>query len=134
MPGMSYLLPWQFVRVSGQSMTPALLPGDRVLVRHGAPVVAGAVVLARFRSRPDLLVIKRAARSSDGGWFVVSDNPAAGSDSRQYGTADVHARAVLIWPGQLARRIDRARSQRPSAARLLAVLPHRLDVRLPDDL
>ncbi len=89
------LLSWQRVRVLGNSMTPTLLPGDWVLVRHGAAVRPGAIVLARFRSRPDLPVIKRAVAESDGGWLLASDNPEAGSDSRQYGPADVQA--VTIW-------------------------------------
>ena len=81
-------------------MTPTLLPGDRVLVRHGAPIRPGALVLARFRSRPELLVVKRAvgeAAGSRGGWLLASDNAGQGSDSRQYGVADVLARVVRVW-------------------------------------
>ncbi len=78
-------------------MTPTLLPGDWLLVRHGAPVRPGALVLARFRRRPDLLVIKRAVIEWDGGWLLASDNAAQGSDSRQYGVADVLATAVRVW-------------------------------------
>jgi nickel-type superoxide dismutase maturation protease len=89
------LLAWQRVQVLGNSMTPTLLSGDWLLVRHGARVRPGSIVLARFRSRPDLVVIKRAVAGSDGGWLLASDNPGAGSDSRQYGPADVQA--VVIW-------------------------------------
>jgi hypothetical protein len=91
------LLSWQRVRVLGNSMTPTLLAGDWLLVRHGAPLRPGAIVLARFRSRPDLVVIKRAVAESDGGWLLASDNPGAGSDSRQYGPADVQAVAIWHW-------------------------------------
>jgi phage repressor protein C with HTH and peptisase S24 domain len=94
---MQALLPWQRVRVEGSSMTPTLLPGDWLLVRHGAPVRAGAIVLARFRRRPELLVIKRAVAEQDGGWLLASDNAGQGSDSRQYGVADVLAPVVRIW-------------------------------------
>ncbi|MEO6503324.1 MAG: S24 family peptidase [Jatrophihabitantaceae bacterium] len=94
---MQALLPWQRVRVQGSSMTPTLLPGDWLLVRHEAPVSPGALVLARFRSRPELLVIKRAVAEQDGGWLLASDNPGQGSDSRQYGVADVLATAVRVW-------------------------------------
>src|SRR5581483_3347043 len=80
---MQALLSWQRIRITGHSMTPTLLPGDLVLVRHGARVRPGAVVLASFRSRPELLVIKRAVRAEAGGWLLASDNPRAGSDSRQ---------------------------------------------------
>jgi nickel-type superoxide dismutase maturation protease len=95
---MQALLPWQWVRVEGASMAPTLLPGDRLLVWHGARVRPGAVVLARFRRRPDLLVIKRALAEQDGGWLLASDNDRQGSDSRQYGVADVLARVVRVWP------------------------------------
>jgi phage repressor protein C with HTH and peptisase S24 domain len=94
---MQTLLPWQRVLVEGYSMTPTLLPGDWVLVRHGARIRPGALVLARFRSRPDLLVLKRAVAESDGGWVLASDNAGQGSDSRQYGVADVLARVVRVW-------------------------------------
>lgn len=94
---MQALLSWQRIRVTGSSMTPTLLAGDLVLVRHGKPVRPAAIVLARFRTEPDLLVIKRAVRPDDGGWLVASDNPRAGSDSRQHGTAEAAAVAVRIW-------------------------------------
>jgi nickel-type superoxide dismutase maturation protease len=114
MIGVDALLSWQRVRVLGNSMTPTLLAGDWVLVRHGAAVRPGAIVLARFRSRPDLVVIKRAVAESDGGWLLASDNPGAGSDSRQYGPADVQAVAIWHWctglgpsRGWRARRLGR---------------------------
>lgn len=88
------LLPWQLVRVSGPSMVPTLRDGDRVVVRHGAAVRPGDVVLARFRAMPDRLVLKRAVRAQDGGWWLASDNPAAGGDSAVHGVADVLARVV----------------------------------------
>lgn len=103
---MEYLLPWQVVRVDGHSMTPTLCPGDLVLVRHGAPIETGQVVLARFRSYPDLLVVKRADRADGSGWLLLSDNAAAGSDSRQYGVADVLGRVVLRQRGPLGRQLD----------------------------
>lgn len=96
---MQALLPWQRVRVEGHSMTPTLLPGDWLLVRHGAPVRPGSLVLARFRRRPELLVLKRAVAEQDGGWLLASDNAGQGSDSRQYGVADVLATVVRVWPG-----------------------------------
>jgi phage repressor protein C with HTH and peptisase S24 domain len=92
------LLPWQVVRVVGPSMVPALRSGDRLLVRHGAPARPGDVVLARFPTLADRLVVKRAARPVAGGWWLASDNPAAGGDSAVYGPAVVLARAVLVVP------------------------------------
>lgn len=78
-------------------MVPTLRDGDVVVVRHGARIRPGDVVLARFRALPDRYVLKRAVRPQDGGWWVASDNPAAGGDSAVHGVADVVARAVLCW-------------------------------------
>lgn len=100
------VFPWQRVRVSGPSMAPTLRDGDVVLVRHGAVVRPADVVLARFRTLPDLFVIKRAVRPQDDGWWLASDNAAAAGDSAVHGVADVHARAVLrLRRGSLPRRV-----------------------------
>jgi SOS-response transcriptional repressor LexA len=89
------LLPWGWVHVWGPSMVPTLGSGDRVIVRYGAGVCGGDVVLARFRTWPDQLVIKRAVRPVDGGWWLASDNRYAGGDSAAHGVADVTGVAVL---------------------------------------
>jgi signal peptidase I len=92
------LLPWRIVHVSGPSMVPTLYDGDLVLVRYGAPVRAGDVVLGRFRALPDVLVIKRASYPENGGWWVNSDNEFAAGDSRVHGVADIEARVLLRLP------------------------------------
>ena len=80
-------------------MLPALRPGDCLLVRRARRVRPGDVVVARFPSRPDLLVVKRVVRPVDGLWWVEGDNPAVTDDSRRYGPAEVLARVVLrYWP------------------------------------
>jgi phage repressor protein C with HTH and peptisase S24 domain len=89
------ILPLQRVRVAGPSMVPTLRDGDSVIVRHGARIRPGDVVLARFRAGPDLLVVKRAVRQMDDGWWLVSDNKFAGGDSFTHGVADVLGRVVL---------------------------------------
>ena len=87
------------VLVRGPSMSPTLRDGDALVVRRGGRVSPGDVVVARFRSRPDLLVVKRAVRSQDGGWWLVGDNEFVTDDSRAYGVADVIGRVVLrYWP------------------------------------
>ena len=101
---MEHLLPWQRVHVSGPSMSPTLKHGDVLVVRHGARIRAGDVVLARFRSMPDRLVLKRAVRPVDGGWWLASDNAFAGGDSETHGVADVLARVTWrIRPGRPGR-------------------------------
>lgn len=103
------VLPWQRVRVSGPSMVPTLRDGDVVLVRHGAQVGVGDVVLATFRGMPGHYVLKRVARRDGDGWWLTSDNPAAGGDSAAHGRADVHARVLVRWrPGSL-RQLVRVR-------------------------
>lgn len=89
------ILRLQRVRVLGPSMVPALRHGDTVIVRRGAPIRPGDVVLATFRALPDRLVLKRAVRAVDGGWWLASDNAFAGGDSAAHGVADVHGRVWL---------------------------------------
>jgi SOS-response transcriptional repressor LexA len=87
-------------------MVPALRDGDLVVVRHGAPIRPGDVVLARFRDLPDLPVLKRASRRDGDGWWLVSDNSAAGGDSAVHGVADVQARVLARWRrGSRPRRV-----------------------------
>jgi phage repressor protein C with HTH and peptisase S24 domain len=85
--------------VAGPSMVPTLRPGDAVLVRRGGREVRpGDVVVARFRSLPELLVVKRAVRPCPGGgWWVESDSAAVRDDSRAHGPADVAGRVVCRW-------------------------------------
>jgi phage repressor protein C with HTH and peptisase S24 domain len=85
------------VLVQGPSMAPALRHGDCLLVSRRARVRPGDVVVARFRTRPDLLVVKRAVRPYDGGWWLESDNEFVTDDSRAYGAADVVGRAVFRY-------------------------------------
>ena len=86
-------------------MAPSFSPGDRLLVRYGAAPRPGDVVVARF---PDgTVVVKRATdrrttRAGGPGWWLLSDDPDAGVDSRHRGP--VAARDVLgvvrarLWP------------------------------------
>ena len=85
-------------------MRPGLVPGDRLLVRYGARVRPGAVVLARFAD--GTLAVKRAVekrvtRTGAPAWWLLSDNP-EGVDSRHRGPVpepDVIAVALLrVWP------------------------------------
>ena len=86
-------------------MRPTLDPGDRLLVRYAARVAAGRLVLARFADGS--MVVKRATerratRTGDPGWWLLSDNPEEGVDSRHRGVvADPDVVAVVlarVWP------------------------------------
>ncbi len=59
--------------------------------------------LGRFRTRPDLLVIKRMVRAEQDGWWLCGDNDLATDDSRRYGVADVTGRVILQWWPRLRR-------------------------------
>jgi nickel-type superoxide dismutase maturation protease len=99
--------PWAVARVTGPSMSPTVRSGDRLLVRRvrsAASVRPGDVVLARFPSRPDLLVVKRVRRAVPGGHWVEGDNPLVADDSRAFGPAVVVGRVVARLrprPGRL---------------------------------
>jgi phage repressor protein C with HTH and peptisase S24 domain len=86
-------------RVSGPSMAPTLRSGDLVLVRRTTTAGPGDVVVGRFRTRPDLLVVKRVERAEAGGWWLISDNGFTSDDSRAYGVADIVGRVIWrYWP------------------------------------
>ena len=96
---MSWQLPLFAVLVQGPSMAPTLHSGDALLVRRLRRVRPHSVVVARFRTRPDLLVVKRAIREQDGGWWLQGDNEFVVDDSRAYGVADVIGQVVFrYWP------------------------------------
>jgi len=96
-------LPLFAVLVRGPSMVPTLRDGDALLVRRGGRVRAGDVVVARFRTRPGLLVVKRTVRPQDGGWWIQGDNQLIEDDSRAYGVADVIGRVLFRYYPRLGR-------------------------------
>ena len=74
------------VEVAELSMLPALRPGDWLLALRTRRIRPGQVVLAWHPARADLLLVKRAVRRVDGGWWLESDNAAAGAvDSNRFG-------------------------------------------------
>jgi len=92
--------------VAERSMEPALRPGDCLLIRRTRRIRPGQVVIARHPERPEMLLVKRAARQADGGWWLESDNPGAGAvDSRRFGVVP----GPLI-EGRVLARYWRARS------------------------
>jgi nickel-type superoxide dismutase maturation protease len=108
------LLPLGLAEVTGPSMVPTLHHGDRLLVRYGARVRPGDVVVLRHPFQQDLLVVKRAVERREGGWWVLGDNAFAGGDSTDYG--------VVPEGLVLARVVLRARPRRPDQRSLPARL------------
>lgn len=100
-----HLFPWLRAVVSGPSMVPTLRAGDVVIASRRASVRPGDVVLARFRTMPDRLVVKRTVRAVGGGWWLASDNTFADGDSAVHGVADVAARVVLRVHGWRLSRV-----------------------------
>jgi nickel-type superoxide dismutase maturation protease len=95
------------VAVAERSMEPALRPGDWLLVRRRMRarqplrIRPGQIVIARHPGQPGLLLVKRAARREQGGWWLESDNPGASAvDSRSFGAVPpdlIEGRVVLRY-------------------------------------
>lgn len=86
-------------------MAPGLAPGDRLLVSYRRRVRPGDVVVAVLAD--GTLVVKRAVErrttaTGAPGWWLLSDDPAVGVDSRHRGPvpdARVHGVALArVWP------------------------------------
>lgn len=97
-------------------MRPVLRPGDRLLVDHRRAVRAGDLVVARVPGRP--AVVKRAVerRTTDlgePGWWLASEDPERGTDSRTFGpVAEVDVVAVVVmrmWPPGRRRAVPDSR-------------------------
>lgn len=77
-------------RITGRSMTPLLNPGDQVLVdlrAYGrASPQPGELVAALHPYQRGVRLIKRIdSITPDGRYFLVSQNPMEGTDSRAFG-------------------------------------------------
>jgi phage repressor protein C with HTH and peptisase S24 domain len=86
-------------------MTPTLRDGDRLLVSYRRAVVPGDLVVARLAD--GTVAVKRATerrttRDGSPAWWLLSDNPDQGVDSRHRGpVADGDVIAVTVarvWP------------------------------------
>ena len=100
------------VAVAEHSMEPVLWPGDWLLVRRTRRIRPGQIVLARHPGRPEMLIVKRAARRQASGWWLESANPATGAvDSARFGAVPdtlIEGRVLLrYWPLRRAHRAPR---------------------------
>lgn len=96
-------------------MLPTLREGDLLLVRTGVRPRPGDLVVARFVD--GTVAVKRAVeerrtRTGGPGWWLLSDNPDEGVDSRHRGVvADDQVLAVVrlrVWPTpRVGRRLGR---------------------------
>lgn len=115
------------VEVRGDSMIPALWPGDRALAVPARRPSRGHVVVVGHPTRPGFELVKRVTAvpgdltpdgrvlSADEYW-VEGDNPARSTDSRQHGAvraAQVKARVRLVyWPPSRRRLVPIRRGLR----------------------
>ena len=76
-------------QVEGDSMLPVLQPKQRLLVKlrphDGRSPSPGTVVVCHHPSNINLVITKRVWQSNDGWLELRGDNPAASTDSRQFG-------------------------------------------------
>lgn len=103
-------------RVDGASMRPTLESGDLVLVLYGSRARPGRLAVVRLPGgRP--WGVKRLVDHDGYGWWVESDDPAAGTDSRVFGRLpDEAVLAVVlarVWPARWVAAVrGRARHSR----------------------
>ena len=77
--------PVRRVEVVGDSMLPALHPGDRLLVLRPAPARPGDVVAVADPRLASRTMVKRVVARGPEGVTVLGDNAEASTDSRQLG-------------------------------------------------
>ena len=77
------------VRVEGPSMLPTLSEGDRLLVARTRRVRPGDVVALRLPGGARRVLVKRVHGRVPDGVTVLGDNPAASTDSRDFGPVPV---------------------------------------------
>lgn len=91
----------ELVRVSGDSMKPALNDGDVVMIDlKAAGFAIGDIVYAKHPFKMSVRVIKRiAAITDDGGFILLGDNPSESTDSRTLGAiskGDILGKAIAV--------------------------------------
>ena len=90
-------------------MQPSLEPGDRVLVRRLGQTAApslGSVVATWHPQQSKLRLIKRLKSVEETGIWLLGDNPAESTDSRQWGAVPMK---LLI--GEVVSRLPRGKSE-----------------------
>ncbi|MEZ5114854.1 MAG: S26 family signal peptidase [Candidatus Nanopelagicales bacterium] len=89
--------PFLAVEVAGRSMLPSVRPGEWWVVLRTRDVRVGQRVVVERPDRPGLLVVKRAVRQVEGGWWVEGDNPEESDDSRLFGAVSDDLVVGRLW-------------------------------------
>lgn len=101
-------------KVAGESMLPALSPGDWLLVRVGGRVRPGDVVVAYRPDRPEIRLVKRVTQRDADGWWLEGDNQAASTDSWNFGAVPdelIVGRVLLRYRPLPPTRVSRRRAR-----------------------
>jgi inner membrane protease subunit 1 len=104
-------LPLARLQITGRSMSPTLLPGDRVLVYRGvgslrATIRRGDLVVVADPRQPDRTMVKRVTGFAAGGVVVQGDNAGESTDSRHFGPVDpaaIRGRVVYRYHAEARR-------------------------------
>jgi nickel-type superoxide dismutase maturation protease len=96
------MLPLARYEVAGESMTPSIAPGERVVVNRAAYWFgrprAGDVVVVRDPRVEDRMLVKRIEAGADGDdWLVRGDNSSASTDSRAFGPVPRDLIVGKVW-------------------------------------
>lgn len=79
------------LEVVGESMSPTLLPGDRVLVLRTRRLRLGSVVAVVDPRSAERTVLKRVSAVGPGSVMLLGDNAGASTDSRTFGPVELRA-------------------------------------------
>ncbi|MGI8777855.1 MAG: nickel-type superoxide dismutase maturation protease [Acidimicrobiales bacterium] len=105
------------VEVVGDSMRPALEPGDRLVLSRSRCPRPGELVAVADPRQPRRTVLKRLVEVSPAGLTVLGDNASASTDSRTFGPVGADAvRGRVIYryhPAHRRGRLLRSRSDQP---------------------
>jgi nickel-type superoxide dismutase maturation protease len=105
------------IEVTGDSMAPTLLAGDRLLVLRGAPPTVGAIVTLADPRHPERTLVKRVALVDAHGVHVRGDHPQRSTDSRDFGPvapAALLGRAVYRYaPAERAAWLSKLTADQP---------------------
>lgn len=91
--------------VAGESMHPTLRAGEYVVASRRGPrgdIRRGEIVLAQDPRDPSRVIVKRVAAVGPAGVWLAGDNPAASTDSREFGAiapeAVIGRVLAVYWP------------------------------------
>ena len=93
-------------QVENNSMLPALRSGEQVIVKKGAKLKAGDIVIAQHPYKRSVEIVKRIEKiEKDGKFFLTGDNADESTDSRTFGAVSIEC-----IKGKVISRLQRKKS------------------------